>query len=485
MQRHFRFIHRGFLFALLMALAAVFIPCSFTAAEAEKETPPAVKPAVTPVSTGVIRTIDGKRYLYDAATETPVKGKSGIVEFPAGSGDRYFLKNASGEVFVKCWIKSGGKVYRAAADGKMPSGIAQVGTKNYYFNPKTLARGKQGWKTTEDGKIYVNANGIVQSGFLTLKKYTFYLDPDDGYARATGWQKISGKNYFFNDKGRMQKGIVFIDGFRYYFDSKGIRRTGLKTINGSRYFFDKSKNGAMATGWITKGTKKYYFAPSTGKAVTGWLTLNDKKYYFNSLGVMQKGWLTYDGKKYYLSTSTGAMLTGKHKIDGKTYDFGKNGYLAEATGPYSIKVNLGTCVVTIYRGSTAVKAMLCSPGLNNATPTGTFSLGIKRHWHALFGGVYGQYTSLITGNILFHSVYYYRYKDNNSLATAQYNKLGSPASSGCVRLNCADAYYIFTNCPVGTPVTIFRGSTTDDPLPRPSKLTISTSYDPTDPITND
>ena len=200
---------------------------------------------------------------------------------------------------------------------------------------------------------------------------------------------------------------------------------------------------------------------------------------------MQKGWLTYDGKKYYFNTSTGVMFTGKHKIDGKTYDFGKYGYLAEATGPYSIKVNQGTCVVTIYRGNTPVKAMLCSPGLNGATPNGTFSLGVKRHWHALFGGVYGQYTSLITGNILFHSVYYYRYRDNNSLSTAQYNKLGSPASSGCVRLNCADAYYIYTNCPVGTPVTIFNGTTANDPLPRPSKLTISTSYDPTDPITSD
>ena len=129
--------------------------------------------------------------------------------------------------------------------------------------------------------------------------------------------------------------------------------------------------------------------------------------------------------------------------------------------------------------------MLCSVGLGGATPNGNFTLGIKRHWHQLNGGVYGQYTCHITGNILFHSVYYYRYKDNNSLSTEQYNKLGSPASAGCVRLNCADAYYIYSQIPVGTPITIFSGTAANDPLPRPAALRITTSYDPTDPITND
>ena len=479
--RKFYFSHvlPAFFAAMLLLLFPVY---AVAAPETEKQTETETEAAQ---SGAVIHIENGKSILYDSSTGKAVKGKLGINEYPAGSGDYYFFKTKDGEIFVKKWIKANGKAYRSGKDGKLYSGIVKIGKRLYYFNRKTHARGKLGWKKLDGIRYYTNENGVVQTGLKKIKKYTYYLDPEKNGAKTVGWKKIAKKTYYFNKRGRMQTGIVSIDGFRYYFNEKGIRRTGLITVNGSRYFFNKSKGGAMATGWITRKNKKYYFAPSTGKAVIGWMTLNNKKYYFNAKGIMQKGWLSQGDRKYYLSPSTGAMYTGKHKIDGKTYDFGKDGYLSTPTGPWSIKVNQGTGVVTVYRGSTAVKAMLCSVGLNGATPNGTFSLGVKRHWHELFGGVYGQYTTVITGNILFHSVYYKVRGDNNSLYTAEFNKLGSPASHGCVRLSCADAYYIYSNCPAGTPVTIFRGSASDDPLPRPAKLTISTSYDPTDPITND
>lgn len=79
-------------------------------------------------------------------------------------------------------------------------------------------------------------------------------------------------------------------------------------------------------------------------------------------------------------------------------------------------------------------------------------------WHTLFGGVYGQYCTHITGDILFHSVPYLTRGDNASLEYWAYDQLGSTASAGCVRLTTADAQWIYYNCPAGTQVEFYSSS---------------------------
>ena len=103
------------------------------------------------------------------------------------------------------------------------------------------------------------------------------------------------------------------------------------------------------------------------------------------------------------------------------------------------------------------------------------------------GNVYGQYCTRITGGILFHSVFY-RAQDPGQLAYNAYNQLGNAASHGCVRLNVADAKWIYDNCPVGTKVTIYDRKN-PGPLGKPTTIRIDTSspyrgWDPTDPNTN-
>ena len=128
--------------------------------------------------------------------------------------------------------------------------------------------------------------------------------------------------------------------------------------------------------------------------------------------------------------------------------------------PYYIKINRQQNCVTVYaldskgKYTKPVKAFACSVGVNNATPTGTFSIPAKYRWHTLMGGVYGQYCSRIHGGVLFHSVFYSS-QDPSRLAYNSYNRLGQTASHGCVRLNVEDAKWIYDNCPVGTKVTIY------------------------------
>ena len=162
----------------------------------------------------------------------------------------------------------------------------------------------------------------------------------------------------------------------------------------------------------------------------------------------------------------------------------------ETEFPYYIKINRKQNCITVYTSdengeyTVPYKAMICSTGLYNATPRGTFHLSTKYLWRELYGKVYGQYATRITGGVLFHSVPYYK-KSKSALCTEKYNKLGQQASMGCVRLTVEDAKWIADNCPSGTTVEIYDD---DDPGPlgKPEAAHIDTDspnkgWDPTDP----
>lgn len=155
-----------------------------------------------------------------------------------------------------------------------------------------------------------------------------------------------------------------------------------------------------------------------------------------------------------------------------------------ATGNYYLKINKGTNVVTVYtKDGKPYTAFTCSTGY--ATPVGTFYTPAKYRWWTLDGPSYGQYCTRITRGFLFHSVWYY-HQTKNSQSYTQYNKLGTTASHGCCRLTVAAAKWIYDNCPVGTKVIIFNGSSKDDPLGKPKTIKVKgySGWDPTDPDKN-
>lgn len=155
--------------------------------------------------------------------------------------------------------------------------------------------------------------------------------------------------------------------------------------------------------------------------------------------------------------------------------------------PYLIKVNKQQNVVTIYKQKgkgkyKPYKAFVCSTGA--ATPIGTFSLGAKYRWHQLNGPSYGQYCTRVYKGILFHSVWYYK-PAKNTQSYIQYNRLGTTASHGCIRLTVADSKWIYDNCPSGTKVIIYNSSN-PGPLGKPKarKMSGYMGWDPTDPDPN-
>ena len=157
--------------------------------------------------------------------------------------------------------------------------------------------------------------------------------------------------------------------------------------------------------------------------------------------------------------------------------------------PYLVAVNRVTQTVTVYEKdeegnyTQPLKAMICSTG--DDTPEGSFHTSDQYTWRALVGGVYGQYATRITSDILFHSVPYYA-EDKSQLESEEYNKLGTPASLGCIRLKVVDCKWIYDECPSGTPVVIFDGDASNDPLGTPEFEPMdlespNAGWDPTDP----
>lgn len=154
---------------------------------------------------------------------------------------------------------------------------------------------------------------------------------------------------------------------------------------------------------------------------------------------------------------------------------------------YVLKVNTQRCVVTAYAYDSAkkkycvpVKSWLCSP--SNYTSSGTWSSGAKHRFWTLFYNSYSQWTMQIHGNILFHTVPYTSYGNKTALSVTEYNKLGTAASHGCVRMPCDGMKWIYDRCPSGTTVTIYRSSVAG-PFGKPSlqKLPKWHTWDPTDP----
>ena len=171
--------------------------------------------------------------------------------------------------------------------------------------------------------------------------------------------------------------------------------------------------------------------------------------------------------------------------------------LGRGTSPFYIQVNRTANTVTIYckdsKGNytTAYKALVCSCGTDaHRTPKQDFVTGQKLRWHHLIHGVSGQYCTRFAGNsrytdILFHSVPYTSYGNPGSLQYNEYNKLGSCASAGCVRLCVRDAKWIYDNVPQGTKIHVYESSD-PGPLGKPVPIKINTSsknrgWDPTDP----
>jgi hypothetical protein len=122
---------------------------------------------------------------------------------------------------------------------------------------------------------------------------------------------------------------------------------------------------------------------------------------------------------------------------------------------FSIDVDLTKQLVTVYYKDGILKQMVCSSGTaKDPTPIGTFTTNQKIYysWVSKFNeGAY--YWVRFYGSYLLHSV---PFDKNGNMIAEENNKLGTPASHGCVRLKLEEARWLYENLPLGVKVVIHK-----------------------------
>ncbi|WP_411676185.1 L,D-transpeptidase [Caproicibacter sp.] len=128
--------------------------------------------------------------------------------------------------------------------------------------------------------------------------------------------------------------------------------------------------------------------------------------------------------------------------------------LNEAAKPLKINVSLKDQKVFVLDAKDRlVQEYVCSSGeAGNDTPTGTFTVtdrGESFYNPAVKEGAY--YWTRFYKTFLFHSV---PFDENQKMEPQEAAKLGTPASHGCIRLETANAKWIYDNIPEGTTVVV-------------------------------
>lgn len=365
----------------------------------------------------------GNRYYYFGSSAGRVQEKKGWQKVPNSKGkfSGWFYFPSSGNHYINKLTSSG---YYFTSKGKLAGGIQEINGKKYLFAVSD--------EKTHRGKMY-------KSTLVRYRNRWYYADAD-GVLKKSGWKKISGNYYYFDDYKAVTKKFIKKNGVNGYLDA----------------------NGKFTQGWVIVSNAK-----------------NQVKY------------INPDGDDF--------VKNGSKWIDGLLYYFDKNGYrINDLTNiykqPYYYKVDRVNGVMTVYNAAKTVpvKSIRVSVGLPG-TPTplgGPYNLTPYGRWQALMGPSWGQYGTHVDGagqgGIFVHSVACPQANHYN-LPSGAYNMLGRPASHGCIRACVADAKWVYEHSRGGK-LYVFDGKANSNeamkgPLGRRALVPLKYPYnfDPTDP----
>ncbi|NQT67264.1 MAG: L,D-transpeptidase family protein [Actinobacteria bacterium] len=120
---------------------------------------------------------------------------------------------------------------------------------------------------------------------------------------------------------------------------------------------------------------------------------------------------------------------------------------------FRIEVDLGKQMVFVYYKDNMIRDMICSGGADQTpTPLGEFKTSKKIEWSFIDRFNMGAYYWIrFYKKYLFHSV---PFDENKEMIMEEYEKLGSPASHGCIRLELDEAEWLYEKLPLGVTVRI-------------------------------
>ena len=298
-----------------------------------------------------------------------------------------------------------------------------------------------------------------------------YFTDDTNYA-ADGWYWIDGDQdgleecYYFDQDGMMLADTQTPDGYE-------VNADGLWTVSGLVQKREATVQ-KLSAGLNEQGDELVYCDESGELALNAWRNADGNWYYFDADGHAVKNWQYIDGFKFYFDENTHVMA---QSLDGIL-----------SAPSFQIVVDRARCQVTVYAPDgdngyiIPYRTFICSPGKSKTpTPLGIFHTTNKYRWHAFGATTFAQYcTRLGNTHILFHSMPGKGTTIYN-VPAVEYNKLGEPASHGCIRMTVAGAKWLYDHCVSDTTVTV--GDNLPAPFDKPAAIKIpeTQNWDPTDP----
>ncbi|MBK3297637.1 glucosaminidase domain-containing protein [Streptococcus oralis] len=224
--------------------------------------------------------------------------------------------------------------------------LVSVGLLGCFFTVVETAKAEEG---TWQGKTYLKADGKPATNqwiYDQTQQAWFYLTAD-GNRAENGWLTVAGKDYYFNEAGKLAT-KTWVG--QYYVTESGAKAKEQWVFNQEQesWYYLKSDGQKAQNEWIQQGQEKYYLKEDGKMAKDEWITQGENQYYINSQGKMLKNvWLgkTYlseNGHKvkqawiyddnysswFYLQQDGTYAENGWQTIDGKDYHFKSGGYLS-------------------------------------------------------------------------------------------------------------------------------------------------------------
>ena len=224
--------------------------------------------------------------------------------------------------------------------------LVSVGLLGCFFTVVETAKAEEG---TWQGKTYLKADGKPATNqwiYDQTQQAWFYLTAD-GNRAENGWLTVAGKDYYFNEAGKLAT-KTWVG--QYYVTESGAKAKEQWVFNQEQesWYYLKSDGQKAQNEWIQQGQEKYYLKEDGKMAKDEWITQGENQYYINSQGKMLKNaWLgkTYlseNGHKvkqawiyddnysswFYLQQDGTYAENGWQTIDGKDYHFKFGGYLS-------------------------------------------------------------------------------------------------------------------------------------------------------------
>ena len=224
--------------------------------------------------------------------------------------------------------------------------LVSVGLLGCFFTVVETAKAEEG---TWQGKTYLKADGKPATNqwiYDQTQQAWFYLTAD-GNRAENGWLTVAGKDYYFNEAGKLAT-KTWVG--QYYVTESGAKAKEQWVFNQEQesWYYLKSDGQKAQNEWIQQGQEKYYLKEDGKMAKDEWITQGENQYYINSPGKMLKNaWLgkTYlseNGHKvkqawiyddnysswFYLQQDGTYAENGWQTIDGKDYHFKFGGYLS-------------------------------------------------------------------------------------------------------------------------------------------------------------